>query len=134
MEVSKCWKMVEFPKVLIKMKNCKTFYEDQAASRINDSPQPVKILLHFWNKNVLTEIYRNIQTFAFKVLQECSSWMWRNDEAKMFYLTPHRKMLAEKFVKWGRFLAVLREHIIFNVEWVEVFWGKLYFKTSELFR
>ena len=63
-----------------------------------------------------------------------------NGEVQMFYLTPHRKMLAEKFVKWGRFLAVLREHIIFNAKWVEtykmseVFWGKLYFKTSELFR
>ena len=37
-------------------------------------------------------------------------------------------MSAGKFVKWERFLAVLREHIIFNVKWVEVR------KKSEAFR
>ena len=63
------------------MKNCKTFYETQTASNlqemIHSSPRSLpsdKILLHLWNKHFLTEIYRNIQTFAFKVLQECSSW------------------------------------------------------------
>ena len=28
---------------------------------------PNKILLRLWNKNILTNIYRNIQTLAFKV-------------------------------------------------------------------
>ena len=32
------------------------------------------------------EIYRNIQKFAFKVLQECSSWASRNDVAQIFFL------------------------------------------------
>ena len=35
-------------------------------------------------------------------------------------LTPHRNKFAGKFVKSERFLAVLREHIIFNVKRVEV--------------
>ena len=32
-----------------------------------------------------------------------------------FFLTPNKNMFAEKSVKSERFLAVLREHIIFNV-------------------
>ena len=147
MEVPKCSKIVEFPKIFIKMKNCKTFYEAQTASHLKEIiqlspnlPAPDKILLLLWNKNFLTEIYRNIQTFAFKVLQECSSWASRNDAVQMFFLTPNRKMLAEKFVKWERLLAGLRQRIIFNVKWVEtrkmseVFWAKLYCKMSDLFR
>ena len=49
------------------MKNCKTFYEGQTASRVSEiiqplshpSPQPDKILLRLWNKNFIMEIYRN---------------------------------------------------------------------------
>ena len=61
-----------------------------------------------------TEIYRHIQAFAFKVLQECGSWASRNDALQMFFLTPNtnRNMFAGKFVKSERFLAVLREHIV----------------------
>ena len=103
------------------MKNWKTFYEAQTAS-YSASPQPPthtpldKILLRLWNKIFLTDIYRNIQTFAFKVLQECSSWASRNDAAQMFFLTPNRNKFAGKFVKSERFSTVLREHIIFNVK------------------
>ena len=63
-------------KIWIKIKNCKTFYE---AKRL-------------WNKNVLSEIYRNIQTFAFKVLQQYSSWASRNGAVRMFFLTPKRNI------------------------------------------
>ena len=58
----------------------------------------------------------------------------------IFFLTPNRNMIALKLVKSEIFLAVLREHIIFNVKWVEVhkmseaFWAKLYCKMSDLFR
>ena len=79
-------------------------------------PPSDKILLPLWNKNFLTEIYRNIQTFAFKVLQEHSSLASRNDAAQMFFLTPNRNMLAGIFVKSERFLTMLREYIIFNVK------------------
>ena len=103
-------------------------------------PPPDKILLGLWNKKSLTGIYRNIQTFAFKVFQECSSWASRDGALQMFFLTPIRNMLAEKFLKSKRVLAVLREHIIFNVKWVEVrklseaFWAKVYCKMSDLLR
>ena len=147
MKVLKYWNIVEFRKISVKMKNCKTFYETQTASSlqemIHSSPSSVqsdKISLHLWNKHFLTEIYRNIQTFAFKLLQECSSWASRNGAVQMFFLTPNRNMFPETFVKWERFLAVFREHIIFIVKWVdvrkmsEVFWAHLYCKISDLYQ
>ena len=103
-------------------------------------PHSGKTLLRLWNKIFFTEMYRNIQTFAFKVLQECSFCKSKNEAVQMFFLTPNRKMVTGKFVKWERFLVVLREHIFFNVEWVEVhkmsevFWAKLYCKMSKIFR
>ena len=36
------------------------------------------------------KIYRNIQTFTFQVLRECSSWAFRNSAVQMFFLTPTR--------------------------------------------
>ena len=53
-----------------------------------------------------------MQAFALKVLQECSSWASRNGPVQMFFITPNRNIFAGEFEK---FLAVLREHIIFNV-------------------
>ena len=41
------------------------------------------------------EIYRNIQIFAFKLLQECSSWASRNGLVQIFFLTPHKASLLE---------------------------------------
>ena len=108
----------------IKIKNFKTFCETQEASCLKEiiqlppttQPPPYKILLHLWNKSFLKEIYSIIQTFAFKVLHECNSWASRNGAVQIFFLTPNKNMLAGKFVKSERFLAVLREHIIFNVK------------------
>ena len=109
------------------LKNFKTFYETQTVSRFQEviqpspSPPPLdKMLLRLWNKNFLTEIYRNIQTFAFKLLQKCSSWASGNIAVQMFYLTPSRNMSVGKSLKLERFLALLREHIICNVKSVEV--------------
>ena len=45
------------------------------------------------------EIYRNIQTFAFQVLQEWGSWASRNGTVEIFFLTPTRNMFNEEFVK-----------------------------------
>ena len=84
-------------------------------------------------------MYRNIQTFAFKLVQECSSWASGNSLVQMFFPTPNRNMFAGKFVKLERLLAVLWEHVTFNVKCVEVhkiseaFWAKLYCKTSDFF-
>ena len=82
-------------------------------------------------QNFITKIYRNMQVFAFKVIQECSSWESRKGVVQLFFLASKQKMLARKFVKGDRFLAVLREHVILNVEWVEIckmsefFWVKI---------
>ena len=57
----------------------------------------------------------------------------------MFSLTPSRNMSAEKFLKTERFLAVLQQHTIFNIKWVEVrkmndfYRAKLYCKMNDLF-
>ena len=141
MEVSICWKINEFPKIPIKRNNSKAFCEAQTASRLKEVIQqikPDKSLLLLWNKNFLREIYRNIQIIAFKVLRECISWGSRNDAAPIFF-SDTNQMIAERFVNWERFLSVLRKHIGFNVEWVqvrkmsEVFWMKLYWKISDFF-
>ena len=123
----------------IKMKNCQTFYESQTVSHLQEITQPSpnpptsdKTLLRLWKKNFLTEIYRDIQTFAFKVLQKSSSWVSRNGAVQIFSLTSSRNMSE-------RLLGVLQEHIVFNVKWVEVrkmsdvFRAKLYSKMSDLF-
>ena len=74
------------------------------------------MLVLLWKKNFLREIYRYILTFAFKVLQECSCWASRNGATQMLFLTSNRNMLAGKFVKSERPLAVFGEHFIFNVQ------------------
>ena len=45
-----------------------------------------------WKFQRLMEIYRNMHTFAFQVLQECGSWTSRYGALKMFFLTPTRIM------------------------------------------
>ena len=121
------------------MKNLKAFCEAQTASHLKEIIQPSqnKSFLRLWNKHFLTEIYRNIDTFAFQVLRKCSSWA--SFPVKMFFLTPTTYMFAGKFVKWVMFLVVLRKYIFSNAEWVElckmseVFWAKPYCKMSDPF-
>ena len=120
------------------MKNWKTFYEAQTPSCFKEIIQALpplpsthspsdKILLRLWSKHFLIETDKNIRISVFKVLQECSCWASRNGAVQ----TPNRNMFAGKFLMSERFLPVLREHIIFNVKWVEVrkmnevFWVKL---------
>ena len=52
-----------------------------------------------WNKYFLLDMYRNIQTFAFKMLPECSSWASMNGAVQRSFLTPNRNMFAGKFVR-----------------------------------
>ena len=103
---------VEFSKILIKMKNCKTFCKAQKASRLKDinwptpiSPPPDQILLRFWNKNFLKEIYRNIQTSTFKVLQECSSWASRNGAVQIVFSDTKQKHVCWKICKVRKFFG-----------------------------
>ena len=86
------------------MKNRKIFYETQTASRLQEIIQP------------FTVIYRNIQSYALKVLPECSSWTSRNGAVQIIFLTPNRNMFAGKFINSERRLAVLWEHIMFNAK------------------
>ena len=87
------------------MKNCKTFYETQTATRLKEIVQPPPSP-HTTRKNLDAslkqkfprEMYRNIQTFVFKMLQKSSSWESGNGAVQMFFLTPNRNMFAEKFV------------------------------------
>ena len=58
-KLSKHWKIAEFPKISIEMKNRKTIYKAQTASRLKSffslSPSfipPDKILLRLWNKDI----------------------------------------------------------------------------------
>ena len=144
MEVSKCWQLVEFPKISIEMKNCKTFYEGQAASRVKEiiqplhhpSSQPDKIFYVSGTKVFLRrykEKYKHLLSKGFK-----NTVLGRQEmmQCKCFSNT---KQKNAGWKIWEKFLAVLREHIIFNVKWVEVqkmsevFWAKLYCKMSQLF-
>ena len=99
-----------------------TSLKQQSAWRKLFSPPPNKSFLCLWDKNFRSKIYRNIQIFAFQVLQEYNSWTSRNGAAQIFFLTPTTIM----------FLPVSREYVFYNVEWVEVrkmseaFWAKLY--------
>ena len=94
------------------MKNCKTFCKAEAASHLKEVIQPLppppapppltpshplpdKTLLRLWKKRFLKEMYRNIQTFAFKVLQEFSSSAPRNGAVQIFFLTANRNIFAE---------------------------------------
>ena len=54
---------------------------------------PDKSLLRPWNKNFLTDIYKNLQTLAFKVLRKYSSWASRNGTVQNVFQTPTRCLL-----------------------------------------
>ena len=132
MEVSNCWKKVEFPKIPVKMKNCKTFYKTQTARRLKEIIYLFGTKL-FWGK--YTELYRHLLSkyfengvFERQEMLQCKCFFWHQTE----------RCLLENLSE--RLLAVLREHMIFNVKWVEVpkisevVWAKVYCKMSDLFR
>ena len=129
MEVSKCWKIGKLPKILVKMKKFKTFYE---AQKQLDTLTNLFSLLHikasyvsgtkiFWQ----SQAYRNLLSKCFK-----NKVLGRLEmvKCKCFPLTPTRDMFAGKSVKWVTFLVVLLESIFYNSEWVEVL------KMSEVFQ
>ena len=70
--------MLEFQKISIKVKNCKSFYEAQTTSCLKEIIQPPppipnpppsdKILLHLWEKKLgrYTEIYKHLLSKCFK--------------------------------------------------------------------
>ena len=117
MKVKKKLKIVEFPKISIKIKNVKTFYESLTAICLKEviQPPPDKNFLRLGNKTVRTEIYRNMQICAFQVLWECSSLEPRNSAVQIQNHRPESffvcimgvyfiVMLSDlRFVKWVSF-------------------------------
>ena len=104
MEVSKCWKIVKFPKTFnYNEKLKKRSMRPKQWASLNkslclppSSTPPDKILLRLWNKNFLNYIYRIIQTSAFKMLQECSSWVSRICAVQTFFLIKKEEHLCRK--------------------------------------
>ena len=89
------------------MKNCKIFYENQTASHLIEIIQPPptpppyhqKKSCYVFERKIFLERYKEIcRHFAFKVLQESSSWASGNGALQMFFLTPNRNMFTGKFV------------------------------------
>ena len=78
-----------------------------------------------------------LQTFMWCCIVNTPTTLVRVDVALFWEWL--RNMFTGKFVKSERVLAVLQEHIIFDVKWDEVrkmsedFWAKLYCKISDLF-
>ena len=112
-------KIVEFSKISIKTQKSNRLKNFFQSPLIPPPPPPPshKNKPYYVSETIFfKEIYRDILTFACKVVQKCSYWASRNRVVKIFFLTPQRNMFAGKFVKSERFLAVFREHIIFNVK------------------
>ena len=88
---------------------------------------PDKILLYLWNKNFLTQIYRNIYGH---LLSKCfkNAVIERPETAPCKCFFGHQTAKSLQFVKSERFLIVLPEHFMFNIKWVEIC------KISEIFR
>ena len=98
MEVSNCWKMVEFPKSSVKIKNCKTFYEGQTGNHVKEiiqplhhpSPQSDKSYYSSGTKSFLrkyTEIYKHLLSRCFKntvlgrpEMMQYKSFFWHQTE------------------------------------------------------
>ena len=124
MKVSKYRKIVEFKKFQLKRKIVKHFTrpkQQAALKKLFSLPQtpipPDKILISLWNKN-LREIHRNIQTFAFKVLQESSCWVSGNGAGQMFFLTPNRNMFAKLYYKMSDLFSLV--FIGFDIFWFQL--------------
>ena len=52
---------------------------------------PSDKISRLWNKNFLTNIYRNIRTFPFKVFQECSYGTSRNSAVQIIFFDTKQK-------------------------------------------
>ena len=108
MEVSKCWKIVEFPGISIKRENCKTFCEVQTVGRncsASSQPTPHQIKYYYVSKTFLrryTEIYRYLLSMCFKnaVLKrsemvQCKCIIW--DETFYSFLVTRSFLFATRY-------------------------------------
>ena len=135
--MSKCWKIVEFPKISIKMKNCKTFYKAQTASRLKGIIQPTFLEETF--------SYRDIQKYTDICFQSASRMQFlgvRKWCSANFFSDTKEKNFCWKICKVRKVFgcALLAYYFRYQVSWVEVrkmskiFRVKLYYKMSDLFR
>ena len=127
---------MNFKKCQFKWKIVKTFTRHTqlaALRKLFSAPLPLspdkKIKSYYvsglWKKVFLTEIYRNMQSFTFKVLQECSSWALRNGAVQIFFLTEKclpENLLREKgfWLFFGSILFSMSSELRF-VKWVRFF-------------
>ena len=87
----------------VKIKNWKTARSKQRAALRKffsfppTHPSPNTILLRLWNKNFITQIYRNKQAFTFKAFQECGSCASRKEimQCKCYFLRQIETCLLE---------------------------------------
>ena len=127
-------------KILIKMKRPKQRATLRKLSSLPPHHIPYQIKYYYVSETKIffrryLEIYRHLLSKCFK-----NAVLERQEMVHaIFFLTPNKNMIALKFVKSEIFLNVLREHIIFNIKWVEVHkisdavWAKLYCKMCDLF-
>ena len=86
-------------------------------------------------------IYRNTQIFAFKVLQQCSSWEQRNGLVQISFFDTKQKHVCRKICKLRKVFGCVSGACYFQCqlscevrEMSEVVWVKLYCKIGALFR
>ena len=109
------------------MKNCKSFCEAQKVSCLKNysaSPQPIpqqKKSYYVSGTNIFIRGYIEIYGYLLsKCFKNAVLGHHERVQCKYFFLAPNRNMFAGKFVNSESLLTVFREHIIFNVKWVEV--------------
>ena len=110
MDVSKCWKIVEFPEISIKRENCKTFCKVQTVNRnhsVSSHPTPNQIKFYYVSRTKIflrryTEIYRYLLSMCFKnaVLKrsemvQCKCIIW--DETFYSFLVTRSFLLATRY-------------------------------------
>ena len=128
MEVSKCWEIVEFHKISIKMKNFETFTSPKQPSA--------------WRKLFklpTREMYRMFLEWKFSNgdLQEYTEICFPSAR-RMQFLGVQKYFSVNIFFDTNQ-KNVFAEYIFYKAEWVDVrkmselFWVKLYRKMSDLF-
>ena len=109
------------------MKNCKSSCEAQKVSCLKNysaSPQPIPQQIKSYyvsGTNIFIRGYIEIYGYLLsKCFKNAVLGHHERVQCKYFFLAPNRNMFAGKFVNSESLLTVFREHIIFNVKWVEV--------------
>ena len=127
---------MNFQKLQLKWKIPKHFARPKqrcALRKLFSLPHPTSHQITPYYLNFLKELCRQLLSNCFK-----NAVLRRQEMAQCKYFFWHQTETC-KFIKSERVLAALREHIIFNVKWVEVhkvnevFWAKLYCKMFDLF-